>query len=371
LVAEACGYIAFRAARGERARGLPAVNVAEGAARRVDRFQQTHQPFAFVFAVVKKFGDDAGSALAALLTYYGFLSLFPLLLIMITVLGMVVSPATEQRIVHSTLAQFPIVGDQLAGPSGISALKAGSTPALILGLLWLTWGSLGVTQAAQRAMAEVWNVPGVIRPGFVPRLGRSALFLCVLLLDVAAVSVLAGYATLGTHATVGRVAAVLVATGTNVLIYALAFRVLTPKSIGTRCLIPGAIAGGIAWTLLQYLGTLFVAHQLRNTSAIYGYFASVLGLIGFLFLAAQITLYAAEFNVVRERRLWPRSMVQPPLTKADIEALTQIAEVGHRRPEQRVEVSYPGVDGPGDGREGGDRGGRARNRRSRRGRRSP
>jgi YihY family inner membrane protein len=341
------------------------VNTAERAVRRVDRFQQAHRPFAFVFAVVKKFGDDAGSALAALLTYYGFLSLFPLLLIMVTILGMVVSPETEQRIVHSTLAQFPIVGDQLTGPNGISALKAGTLPGLIFGLLGLAWGSLGVTQAAQRAMAEVWNVPGVIRPGFLPRLGRSALFLCVLLLDVAAVTVLAGYATLGTHPTLGRIAAVLVATGTNILIYVLAFRVLTPKSIDTRCLIPGAMAGGIAWTLLQYLGTLFVAHQLHNTSAIYGYFSSVLGLIGFLFLAAQITLYAAELNVVRERRLWPRSIVQPPLTDADITALTQIAEVGHRRPEQRVEVTYPGVDRRGSPPTRGSKRASVRSRRSR------
>jgi uncharacterized BrkB/YihY/UPF0761 family membrane protein len=139
-----------------------------------------------------------------------------------------------------------------------------------------------------------------------------------------------------------------VALAGDVGLYILAFRVLTPKSIGTRSLVPGAVVAGIGWGILQLVGTYLVAHQLRHSSQIYGYFASILGLIAFLYLAAQITLYAAELNVVRTRHLYPRSIVQPPLTEADRRTLTGIAKEGERRPEQRVEVSYPGPeDEPG------------------------
>jgi inner membrane protein YhjD len=307
----------------------------------VDAFQQSKRPLAFTFGVIKKFGDDAASSLAALITYYGFLSLFPLMLVLITVLGLVASPSSEQRIIHSTVAQFPIVGNQLTGPHGIRALKAGSGVGLTVGLLGLMWGSLGVTQAAQRAMAEVWNVPGVIRPGFVPRLGRSVLFLGVLALDVVATTGLASVAVLGNRSVLLRVGAMALTLGADMGLYVLAFRVLTPKSIGTRSLIPGALIAGVAWALLQYAGTLFVAHQLRNTSEIYGYFSSVLGLIAFLFLTAQITLYAAELNVVRERHLYPRSIVQPPLTEADRRTLAGIAKAAERRPEEQVDVDFP------------------------------
>jgi hypothetical protein len=178
-------------------------------------------------------------------------------------------------------------------------------------------------------MSEVWNVPGVNRPGFVARLGRSAAFLAVLLLDVSVAAVLAGTTTFGRHGMGFRVTSVTVSLLVDVGTLMLAFRVLTPKSIKTRCLVPGAVTAGVAWSILQYIGMALV----------------ILGLIALFFLAAQITLYAAETNVVWERHLWPRSIVQPPLTDADLRVLTDIAMVGERRPEQSVEVSYPSLGG--------------------------
>jgi inner membrane protein YhjD len=320
------------------------VNPLERGVRAIDAFQQRTFPVNFVFGVVKKFGDDSAGSQAALIAYYGFLSIFPLLLVMITILSMVVSPGTEHRIVHSALSQFPIVGNQLSGPNGIHRLKSGSTVGLIIGLVGLAWGSLGITQAAQKAMAEVWNVPGVVRPGFFPRLGRSAAFLAVLFLNVIVTTVLTGISTFGGHGLPVRIGAIAISLIVDVGIFILAFRVLTPKTIKTACLVKGAVLAGVGWAVLQYIGTSLVAHQLRHSSQIYGFFASVLGLIAFIFLAAEITLYAAEANVVWERRLWPRSIVQPPLTKADIQVLTDIAMVGERRPEQSVEVHYDAAE---------------------------
>ena len=123
----------------------------------------------------------------------------------------------------------------------------------------------------------------------------------------------------------------------NGVLYVLAFRVLTPKQIGPRGLLPGALAGAAMWTVLQNVGTALVEHQLRNASQVYGTFAAVLGLIAWIYLGANLTMYAAEANVVWARRLWPRSLVPPPLTAADEEVLAAIVKQGQRRPEQTGE----------------------------------
>jgi uncharacterized BrkB/YihY/UPF0761 family membrane protein len=319
------------------------VNPIEKVVHSVDRFQQRHVVPAFVFGVMKKFGDDAAGTLVALIAYYGFLSLFPLLLVLTTLLGLFFAhdTALQTRIIHSAVGQFPIARDQLSGPDGVRSLRAGSVLGLVVGLIGLVWGSLGVSQAAQRAMAEVWNVPGVIRPGFFPRLGRSMEFLAILALDVVLTTFLAGKVTLGHGPLWSQILFVVIGLGVSILLYVLGFRVLTPKSIKTNCLVPGAILAGVGWTVLQYAGTLLVGHTLRHASQVYGYFGSVLGLISFMYLAAEITVYAAEVNVVRMRHLYPRSIAPPPLTAADRAVLSAIAEQGERRPEQRVHVEFP------------------------------
>ena len=295
-----------------------------------------------MFAVVKKFGDDSAGSLAALIAYYGFLSVFPLLLVLTTLLGLFFThdAALQQRIIDSAVGQFPIVGKQLSGHHGVSSLRAGSVLGLVVGLIGLLWGSLGVSQAAQRAMADVWNVPGVIRPGFLPRLGRSAEFLALLAFDVVLTTFLVGQATIGHGPLWSQVLAVVLGLAANMLVYLLGFRILTPRSIALHCLVPGALLAGLGWTVLQYVGTLLVGHTLRHANETYGYFGSVLGLISFLYLAAEVTVYAAEVNVVLERKLYPRSMVQPPLTAADKAVLSAVAEQGERRPEQHVRVEF-------------------------------
>lgn len=320
------------------------MNPVERTLRWVDRFQQDTPPLAFAFGVIKKFGDDHAGSQAALIAYYGFLSLFPLLLVLITILGLVVTPGTEHRVVHSTLAQFPIVGNQLTSHNGIHALKRSSVVGLIVGLIGTLWGGLGVTQAAQRAMAEVWNVPEVARPGFFPRLLRSLAFLGVLGINVVVMTFVASAASFGSHLVWFRIGSVALTVVIDVALYVVAFRLLTPAAVRTRALVPGAVLAGVAWAALQQVGGYLVANQLKHSSQVYGYFASVLGLIGFIYLASQITLYAAELSVVWERRLWPRSIIQPPLTDADVRTFTYLAEQGERRPEQRVEVEYPGLD---------------------------
>lgn len=316
------------------------MNVVERTVRAIDRTQQGVRPLAFAFGVVKKFGDDRGGSLCALLTFYGFLSLFPLLLLLVTLLGFVggSNHGFVLRIEHSAFSQFPIVGTKLS--TNIHALHNRSSLGLIVGIIGVVWGSQGALQTAQYAQAEIWNIPNVVRPNFWARLGRTACMTLLLGLFLLVSTVLAGLVTIGHHGALAVGGAVVVSLMVNIGLFLVAFRVLTPKQVVWRDMVPGAIAGGAGWTALQYLGGVLVEHSLRNTSKEYGTFALVLGLIGFLFLAAEVSVYAAELNVVRARHLWPRTLVQPPLTPADKEVLASIALEAKRRPEQYVATGF-------------------------------
>jgi uncharacterized BrkB/YihY/UPF0761 family membrane protein len=129
----------------------------------------------------------------------------------------------------------------------------------------------------------------------------------------------------------------------NLFLFLLAFRLLTSENLTWGDVLPGAAVGSVAWTTLQALGGFYVSYQLQGASDVYGTFAVVIGLLAWIFIGAQITLLAAEVNVVRRRRLWPRSLVQPPFTDADVQALTRYAKQEDRRPEERIDVE---VDGP-------------------------
>jgi uncharacterized BrkB/YihY/UPF0761 family membrane protein len=314
------------------------VNFVERGVRSVDGWQQHHRLPATAFGVIKKFGDDRGPSLAVSLTYYGFMSLFPLLLVLATVLGFIGNKTVSASVLGTTLKQFPVVGEQI-GKDAAHPLT-GSGPALVIGLLLLLYGALGIAQASQHAMAQVWNVPGVARPGFVPRLIRGVAFFVGLALGMAASGALSGLTTVAGQNPAVRIVGVGAAIALNALLYLAAFRILTPASIATRKLITGAIVGGIGYSILLLAGTALVQHQLRHAQALYGQFAVVLGLMGLLFLVSQLTLYAAETNVVLARHLWPRSIVQPPLTDADERVLHDIARQEERRPEQRVGVGF-------------------------------
>jgi YihY family inner membrane protein len=315
------------------------MKVVDGVVGRVDEWQRRHRVPAFVVGVVKKYGDDRGGHLAALVTYYGFLSLFPLLLVLVTVLGFLLhdNPSLRHDLLDSALADFPIIGQQLR--KNVGALD-GNGLGLAIGLLGLVWGSLGVAQAAQHAMAQVWNISVPRRPSFLPRLARSLLILGVLAVAIGVTTGLAALATLVPSSIVITVVSTGLLVVINVALYWLAFRVLTPKDVAARDLWPGAIVGGVAWTALQALGGWLVARQLRHTSELYGTFGVVLGLLFFLYLASQIMVYAAEVNVVWARHLYPRSLKAPPLTEADERVFADIAETEARSPEETVDVDF-------------------------------
>jgi YihY family inner membrane protein len=319
------------------------VNPIERGLRRLDRAQQRHTPSAFVVGVVKKYGDDNGGTLASSLAHSAFVSVFPLLLVMVTVLGLISSldPALRNQVENAVTNQFPLVGEQLR--QNVHALRRNSVIGLAIGLLGLLWGATGLAQSGLFTMSQVWNLPGPQRPGYLPRLGRCLLFLGVLGLGVIATTLLTGLATFGSNIPVLVVLAQLLAGMVNVGLYFVSFRVLTAKSVPSRALLPGAVTGGVAWTLLQVLGG-FLVHHYAHTDSVYGVFGTVLGLVAWLYVVVQMTVYAAEVNVVLAKRLWPRTIVQPPLIEADRTSISAQALQNQRRPEQHVQVTFD--DGP-------------------------
>jgi uncharacterized BrkB/YihY/UPF0761 family membrane protein len=149
------------------------MNQVERLVRKADRAQQRHAVPAFIFGVSKKFGDDNGGVLVANLTYAAFVSIFPLLLVLVTILGLVAAgdPAFREAATDAVASQVPLIGHELTG--NVHQLRRSSLIGLIVGLAALVWGTTGLAQAGLFTMEQVWNLPGPARPGYVPRLGRT------------------------------------------------------------------------------------------------------------------------------------------------------------------------------------------------------
>ncbi len=303
-----------------------------------DNWQRRHRVTAVSYAVVKKFGDDDANSYVVGLGWFGFVAIYPLLLAVVTIFGFVGAASLGHRFV-ATLHQFPIVGPQFDAAHGSSRLH-GSAVALTFGLLGLIYGAQGVTQTAQQAMVRVWNIPQLDAPGFLPRLGRSLAGLAVIGGSFVINSALATYATGNGHHVFVRTAVLLAMTLVNIGLYAAAFRCLTPSTIASRSLVPGAAFAALGFTFLITLGCGLVQHQVRNSSQTYGQFGIVIGLVAFLFLLAKISLYGAELNPVLARGLWPRGLRSSHPTEADDRVLRDITHQSLRRRDQRIGVGF-------------------------------
>jgi membrane protein len=318
--------------------------------QRADQLQQHHRVLSIAVATWKKFGDDQAGNLAALVAYYAFVSFFPLLLVLVTILDLVVrnNEHLRHKLLSSALSQYPVVGAQLEGHlHGLSSTGI----ALVLGVLVILYGSLGVASAIQNAMNTAWSVPQFRRPGFPWSLLRSVGLIGVLgpglILTITLSSVAGGTGHLSGW--LSRAAAIVVSLVLNVGLFWAGFRIATAREIPDRDLRLSAILAAVVWQLLQLLGGYFVGHQLKSSSA-YGAFALVLGLVAWFYLQAQLTLYLTELNVVRVRQLYPRSLAPPPLTDADLHAYQLYAQESQRRPDLKIEVQQrPEATEDGDG----------------------
>ena len=327
--------------------------VVSGVIAAADRFQRRSRIAGPAYAVLKKFGDDKANLYVVALGWYGFTAIYPLLLVVVTVFGYIGAASLGTGVV-TTLHDFPVIGAQFHPGPGGSNLH-GSPAGLAIGLVGLVYGAQGVTQSAEQAMASVWNLPRTERPGFLSRLLRSVSGLVIIggsfLLNAFVASLASAHGKpLGTR--IAMIAGLLLV---NIALYLASFRVLTPIGGSLRQFVPGAILGGFGFTVLITVGSGLVEHQLRHSSATYGAFAAVIGVVAFLLLLSKLSLYAAELNPVLARRLWPRALPTTAPTDADDRVLRALARETDRRADEAIEVEFGQAKG-----EGGT--GRGRNR---------
>jgi uncharacterized BrkB/YihY/UPF0761 family membrane protein len=309
----------------------------------VDRWQR-RTPWAGVpYAVMKKFGDDNANLVVVALAWYGFTAIFPLLLVMMTVLADIGAPSLGTGILN-TLHQFPVIGTSF-NPASPSSLH-GSTLGLVVGLIGLVYGAQGVTQTAQQAMATVWHIPQTERTGFLPRLGRSLAGLVTIGGAFLVNASLSTYVTGGTTSYAIRIPVVAGLLIINAVLYFVTFTLLTAKAIGPRGLLPGAVLGAVAFTALITVGSGLMTHQFKHAQSSYGAFGLVIGIVTLLLLLAKLSMYAAELNPVLSRRLYPRAL---PLggepTDADRQVLAGLAYAEQRRDDEVIGVGF-GEDAP-------------------------
>ncbi|WP_197415793.1 YihY/virulence factor BrkB family protein [Mycobacterium sp. IS-1742] len=310
----------------------------------LDRLQQRSRVIGYILAVIYKYVDDQGGYLAALITYYAFVSLFPLLLLLTTVLGVVLvgRPDLQQQIVESTVSQFPLIGEQLAQPEQLS----GGAVAVVVGILGALYGGSGVGQAVQNAMNTVWAVPRNVRPDPIRSRIRSLLLLLVLGSAAIAATVLSAVGRAVDDLGVFGTAGVLVGTiAINTGILLVAFRTTTSRELTYRQVLPGALAGALVWQFLQWFGAGYVARTVSSASATNTVFALVLGLLAFLYLISVSLVLCAELNVVRVDRLYPRALLTPftdavTLTSADRRTYTRKAKAERVKGFQHVAVTF-------------------------------
>ena len=309
----------------------------------VDGFQQRHGVVSFPYAVVKKYGDDEAGYQGALITYYGFLSLFPLLIVATSVIGIVSKNNAELRtkLLSSINDYFPAIGGQLQA-SVHSSSKTGL--ALVIGLAITLWGAKGVADAVQHALNHVWEVPKTHRPSFPKGPLKSLGLIVGAGIGFAGAAVLSGYATAAFgHSFMLRALPVFASFILLLGVFVFVFRIGSSAKHSLHDLLPGAAVAAVGMQVLQVAGTYLVSHQLKNLQGVYGSFGLVLAILFWLYLQAQVFLYAAEINTVRALKLWPRSLTQDPLTDSDRHAFELYAkrETYHAPPEE-VHVHFNG-----------------------------
>jgi membrane protein len=321
--------------------------VLQGLVGSVDAWQRKHALGGFPVAVLKKFGEDRASSLAALSAYYAFFSMFPLLLAFVSIVGFVLddNPSLRDDLVDTALDRIPVVGPQVRGE--VQPLT-GSGVALAVGLAGALWAGLGVTVALGRAFAEIWDVPRLEQPTGVKARARGLLVLVILGMALVLATAATGLAVGGVGAAAERVIAVVGSLAANMVAFGTVFALLTPRPSRIRELLPGVALAAVGSLVLQAAGAWYVDHAIAGASATYGVFALVIGLLSWFYLAAHVLLVAAEVNVVRHRRLWPRSLAGE-LEPADERAMQRSAEATLQDRRARIEISFDdGGDDPAE-----------------------
>ena len=307
--------------------------------RRLDGWQQRHAALAIPVAVIKKFVDDGVNRLGVQVAYWGFFSVFALLLVFASILGFVFegNPDLQRQLLNSTLERMPVIGPQISGDIGS---LTGSAVALAVGVVGALWTGLSVTLAIGHALDRIWTVPPVKQRGYVgARLHGLLMLASIGTVNVLATAAVGLVAARGVGSAITTVLSLLASAAVEMVLFVASFRLLTTAQVTIREVLPGALLATCCWLALQALGGVFVTQVLAGSSQIYGGFAAVVGLLSWLLLASELVLIAAELNVVLSRRLWPRSL-SGDLQEADRRALRASALAAQLDRRQQIAVTF-------------------------------
>ncbi len=274
----------------------------------LDHFQRRHKFIAFIVAVVKRYGEDRSGRSAALLAYYVFLSLFPLLFWMSIVSSILNShfPGAANTLIRGATSYFPVLGQQLAKVAHGTQL---STVGIVVSTLVTIYGARGTAMVFRDIVSDVFGVPEEDRVGFPYSWLRGIGI--VLIGGGGFVLTAAGYgwALAQGHALWFRVLVAIIGFILLTLVFGAVLKLSLPKKHKIRGIIDGALSMALALGILQMIGGFIVTHELKHYTDTYSVlFATTLGLIAWIYLEVQILLYSIEITIVANKHLWPRAL---------------------------------------------------------------
>jgi len=305
---------------------------------KVDTYQQQHKAMAIPIAVFKKFSEDQSTNLASMIAFWAFFSIFPLLLVLVTLLGFLLPADTKTSVLHQVAEYFPLLNT-----SSISGLT-GSWWALIIGIVTALWSGSAVVRTTQQAFNSVWEIPIHQRPKLVEQVLRSIFVLATigvgLVLSVFITGFVSGASNTLHLAWFGHVIGYLIAIALDIGLFIAAFRMLTDRDLSTRDVLPGALLSGVVFWILQSLSSLIISHYLSNAQSTYGTFATVITMLWWFYITSIVTLLGAQLNVVLKERLYPRGLVDAPDTEADHRLYDNYAKERTYDEDEQVHTSF-------------------------------
>jgi membrane protein len=314
-----------------------------GTLQRLDSYQQRHPALGLPIAVVRKFVDDQSTILASAIAFWAFFSVFPLLLVFVTLLGYFLPPSLQGDVLGRVAAFVPLLSTDTIGH------LSGQWWTLLLGIFSALWSGSFVVTTTQAAFNSVWELPYAQRPTFGAQIGRSLIALSAIGITLVGSTVISSYITVTTTGTkfgvVGGLAGYLIAVALDVGLFIVAFRLLTDREVSTRDVLPGALPGallsGVVFWLLQQLSSLIISRYLHTAERAYGNFATVITMLWWFYLGSIVTLFGAQLNVVLKERLHPRGLVDSPATKADYRAYDAYAKERTYHQDEEVHTEFP------------------------------
>jgi membrane protein len=310
-----------------------------GLKTKVDAFQQRRAWTAIPVAVMRKFSDDNSSNLASMIAFWAFFSIFPLLLVFVTLLGFFLPASMKISVLTRVADMFPLLS-----VSTVRGLGGQWWP-LILGAVSALWSGLAVVRTIQFAFNSVWEIPQAQRPKLVAKVLRSLWVLAVmgggLVVSVIITGYVSGAATGLNLGWAGRLAGYVIAIALDVGLFIAAFRILTEKDVTIRDVLPGAVLSGVVFWILQAASSVIISHELHKTQSTYGHFATVITILWWFYIQAEVSMYGAQLNTVLKERLYPRSLLtKAPETEADRRAYRAYAKERTYHEREDVDATF-------------------------------